>query len=115
MATTYLPNTDADRVVWLNNFATKISGYATTLGISAADVTSVQHDNTMYAYVINFLEILKQTQQNLTAHKNMLNHLPSVQQLGALPALPPSPASPAAVAGGVFDRIRQIVQRIKNS
>ena len=49
----YIPNSDSDRSVWLNNFSTKINTYATLVGITAAEVTAIQKDAAMYVYIIN--------------------------------------------------------------
>ncbi|MBI2721064.1 MAG: hypothetical protein HYX39_02700 [Bacteroidetes bacterium] len=43
----YLPNADNDRVTWMNNFNAKLPGYATALGITAAEIASVKKDTAM--------------------------------------------------------------------
>ena len=48
----YLPASDADRVIWLNNFAAKFAPVAVPLGFVAADVTAVTNDAVMFAYLI---------------------------------------------------------------
>jgi hypothetical protein len=57
----YIPGSDADRVIWLNNFSTKIGTYATLVGVATAEVTSVQKDTAMFSYMVNMLEVYKQT------------------------------------------------------
>ena len=113
MSQTYLPTTDSDRVVWLNNLNNKLSNYATLLNISAADVTQTGKDYTMYFYTVNALDLLKQSQQYATAFKNALKHA-SGQQIGSVPVSPSLGTAPAAVPAGIFDRVRLLVQRIKN-
>lgn len=113
MTSSYLPNTDSDRAIWLNNFNNKLSGYATALNITAADVTQTGKDYSMYAYIINALDLLKHSQQNTTAFKNMLKHS-NGQPIGNVPISPNLGTAPTAVPAGIFDRIRLLVQRIKN-
>lgn len=113
MPNKYLPNTDSDRVVWLNNFNNKLSRYATPLNIAAADVTQTGKDYAAYAYTINALDLLKQSQQNATAYKNVLIHAGG-QLIGSIPAAPDLGLAPEDVPAGIFDRVRMLVQRIKN-
>jgi hypothetical protein len=111
----YIPNADADRVIWLNNFAAKIGTYATVVGITAAEVTSVQKDAAYFQYIMNMLEAYKQTVNNITSYKNLLKKAKAQQHIGAVPTAPTLAAAPASVAEGVFDRISLLVKRIKAS
>ena len=113
--TNYLPAGDSERVAWLNNLAIKIGGYQNTLGLSAGDVAQVTKDNALYAYTINLLNIIKQSQQNVTAYKELLKHATKNQVIGAVPTMPVVPVAPAAAAAGIFDRTRALVQRIKKA
>ena len=109
----YMPNGDNDRGIWTNNFKTKIGTHATTLGITAAEVTNIQKDADMYLYIINMLEAYKQTVNNITSYKNLLKHAVGQQHLGAIPSAPVLTTAPAMVTEGVFDRISKLVKRIK--
>ena len=111
----YIPNSDSDRNVWLNNFSTKINTYATLVGVTAAEVTAIQKDTAMCTYIINMLEAYKQTVNNITSYKNLLKHAVGQQHLGAIPIAPTLATAPATVAEGVFDRVSKIVKRIKAS
>lgn len=111
----YLPSTDAEKVVWVNNFASKIGGYATTLGITTAEVTSVTSDKNYFQFLVNMLDSYKQTVNNITSYKNLLKHASGGQHLGAIPTPPALGTAPTAVPEGVFDRISKLVQRIKAS
>lgn len=44
----FIPVSDADRLVWLTNFKSKIGGYASTFGLTQTEVTSVINDWAMY-------------------------------------------------------------------
>ncbi len=112
----YLPSGDNDRLTWLNNFNSKLSGYASTLGITPAEVSSVADDTAMFTYTVNTCNVYKQTAQNMVAFKSLLKHQQlNAGPLGAIPGLPPIPPAPTAVPAGVFDRVGKLVARIKNS
>lgn len=117
MSTTisYIPSSDSGRVIWMNNFSSKIGNYASLVGITAAEVTAIQKDATMFNYVINMLESYKQTLNNITSYKNLLKHAVGQQHLGALPAPPTLPTTPVLVTEGVFDRVSNFVKRVKSS
>lgn len=111
----YLPTADSDRVIWLNNFSTKIGTYATSVGVTSAEVTQIQKDASMFQYIMNLVEIYKQTLNNLVSYKSLLKRPIGQQHLGAIPSLPTLAAPPAAVSEGVLTRIAAIVKRIKAS
>ncbi len=109
----YIPNSDAERLIWINNFSRKLKVYAASVGISPAELTQLENDNAVFAYVMNMLAANKQSQQTITSYKNLLIHHSDNSPIGPLPVFPSFPVAPAAVPGGVFDRVRDMVQRIK--
>lgn len=111
----YIPNSDAEKGVWFNNFDAKLPLHAGTLGLSSAEVAAVHDDNTAYQYVIGMVELYRQNLSNLISYKNMLKNASGTQHIGAIPSLPVMPGAPATVAEGVFDRVTKLVTRIKNS
>jgi hypothetical protein len=111
----YIPTSDAEKGIWLNNFTTKLSLHATVLGVTPAELTAVQKDNTMYQYIISMIEVYRQTLSNLTGYKNMLKRSVGQQHIGAVPVLPTLPASPAVVSEGIFERITMLVARFKKT
>ena len=113
MKTTYLPNTDSERVVWLNNLNNKLPNYSELLNIAATDVTQTSKDYTAFSYAVNTTDQLKQTQQNATAYKNAIKHA-NGQPIGSIPVAPNLGTAPEPVPAGIFDRVRMLVQRIKN-
>jgi len=114
-STDYLPTSDTDKAAWLQNVATKLPAYMNVLNLTEDDLTQVSRDSEMFAYTLNLLNIIKQSQQNVTAFKNLLKHQSGNQSLSAVPALPVMPEAPTMVAAGIFDRTRALMQRIKNS
>jgi len=115
MASSYnfIPNSDSDKGIWMNNFKLKIAVHGSTLGLTAAEITNLQKDADMFLYVLNMHEAYKQTVNNISAYKNLLKHAIGQQHLGALPVAPVLPTAPAIVAEGVFDRISNVVKRAK--
>lgn len=111
----YIPSSDADKGIWLNNFTTKLSLHATTLGVTPAELTAVQKDNAMYQYIIGLIELYRQTLSNLTGYKNMLKRSVGQQHIGAIPTLPTLPPAPVTVTEGIFERITLLVARIKKT
>lgn len=111
----YIPAADAEKATWLQNVAVKLPVYQAILNLSEDDLVQVSKDSEMFAYSLNVLNILKQTQQNATAFKNLLKHESGGHTLGTSPAMPVLPAAPPPVPAGIFDRARSLMQRIKNS
>ena len=111
---TYLPNSDADRIVWLNNFSSKFSTLAVSLGFTAADATAVANDAAMFSYLMGQVEVFTTAKEQRVQYKNLIKNGPIGKPGGALPSGPVVAAPPAVVAPGIFPRIAQLVQRIKN-
>ncbi len=113
---TFIPSSDNDKAVWLNNFSTKLGTYAANVGVTAAEVTATQKDASLFQYIINLLEVYRQTLKNLTGYKSLVRHAVGQQHLtGTIPALPALATAPPTVPEGVFDRISMLAARIKNS
>lgn len=111
----FIPSSDADKVVWLNNFTTKMGLYASSLGVTTAELTSLQKDNAFFQYIISVMEVYRQNVLNMAGYKNMLKKAVGQQHIGAMPVLPTLPAAPPAVPEGIFDRVSKLVTRIKAS
>ncbi len=111
----YLPRTDEGRLIWINNFSTKIGNYVSTLGLTAADVTSAKNDAAMFAYLVNAVEVFTTAKEQRVNFKNLVKDGPLGKPLGLVPDAPALGTKPADVAPGIFPRLAQLVQRIKNS
>ncbi len=111
----YIPYSDAARAIWMNNFNIKLPNYATLTGITVAELTSVQDDTNMYQYLLNMLETYKQTVNNITSYKNLAKHAVAQQHLGSIPVLPNLATAPTPITEGIFDRVSNLVKRIKAS
>lgn len=112
----YIPTSDADKGPWMDNFVLKLAIYQALFNIPEPEMVQLSKDNEMYGFALNLLNAAKQTQQNITAFKNALKHQNGSQELGPVPEWPSTlPPAPPAVPAGIFDRVRSLVQRIKNS
>jgi len=109
----YLPRADNDLLVWFNSFQLKFATYGPTLGFTAADVTGVNDDYKMLAYVVQASELIRNESQARTSYKNVVKDGP----LGIVQPTPPSVPTltpPATiVAPGIIPRLRALVQRMK--
>ena len=110
----YLPHRDSERVTWLNNFATKLTTYATLLGISAAELAVIVAWAAFYAFVIGIQQQLKDFKQDFTKYKNRLSSAPLNTPLDPLPQLAFTYATLPANAG-IFTYISGLVMRIKGN
>ncbi len=110
----YLPNGDQERAFWLTNFSTKLALHAPVLGVSAADVLSIQADALLFNFSVQQKIAFKTHTEDVTAWKDLLRDgSPTVVTLPAFPALPALPAVPALVQPGIFKRVRRLVAEIK--
>jgi len=113
MNANYLPVGEADRVVWLNNFSTHLGQYATVLGLTTADISSVQHDAAMFAYIVQQCDAAHQYSSAMTNIKKLLKSSPQQLPAPAFPMQIVAGTPPAAVSSGIFNRISLLVTRIK--
>jgi hypothetical protein len=111
----YIPTSDANKVMWLNNFTIKLNLYASTLGISNTELNSLQNDTALFSYIVNLMELYYTNYLNLAGYKNMMKFAEGQQHLSFIPKLPPLPTEPTLVPEGIFDRVSKLVKRIKAS
>lgn len=108
----YLPSDDNGRLSWLTTFNSKIGGYASTFGISAAEVAAIAAYLLMLQYILGLIEAVRTFSQDLTKYRNKLMIAVIGSSLGDPPTLT-IPAAPATQPAGIFSIISGIVQRIK--
>jgi hypothetical protein len=112
-SSSYIPAGDAERVIWLNNFASRLPQYASALGLTPAEVASVQRDAAMFAYIVQMQDAAHQYWTSLSGLKRQLRSSPQQIAAPALPAAPSAGTPPAAVSSGIFNRVILLVARIK--
>jgi hypothetical protein len=105
----------ADQIVWLTNFKGKLASYATTLGLTAADVAAIVADCNWIIYLLQlWLPAIRAFGLSATQAANTAQ----TGSNGLVPALPvfTPPALPSgtvATINGGLNRIFALVQRIK--
>src|ERR1700741_3865758 len=105
----YVPLADSDKAVWISNFSSKLSTHAPTLGITSAELSSVQKDAAMCMYLVTMQEAYKHTMRNIIGYKRLLFKAVGQQHLPAnLPVPPALGTAPAAVPEGIFNRITKL-------
>jgi hypothetical protein len=109
----FISKSDQGKATFLKNLALKLPGYAALLGITPAEVASVQADAVMFKHILDRQEAYKTFNQGNTAYKNTLRDGPLGAPLGSLPVFPTLSAAPAVVSAGIFPRIRKLAGRIK--
>lgn len=110
---TWLPRTQAERLLWLENFKNKLAIYVGTAGITVADVTAAEEWYDAYAWIIARSEQITALKEDITAYKVILSDGPLGTPLGAYPAAPIFPAAPALVSAGIFLQVVQLAERIR--
>lgn len=113
MNSRYLPDGDADRVVWLTNFSNRLGQYAAPLGLTTSEVTNVQQDASMFAYVVQQNDAAHQYATAFTNLRNLLKSSSQQMPAPAIPAVPSSGTPPPPVNTGIFNRLALLVARIK--
>ena len=108
----YLPKDDKGRVVWLDNFKTKLAVYAATLGITPAQLAQLEIDSDTYGSFVVFLETLREYAKAATSYKN--NLFRSNETIEVFPAAPVYTV-PAGARFDIFGEVSKLVQIIKNS
>lgn len=109
----FIPASDSEKGIWLNNYTIKLAIYATLLGFTPAEIAALQKDNTFFQYLISTIEVFRQYLLNLIGYKNMAKHALINQHIGALPTVPSLGTPPTAAAEGIFDRVSKMAIRIK--
>lgn len=109
----YFPQSEADRIAWLNNYAAKLPVHGPSLGLSGEEIGNTQAD---IAYLVWLLHTwnpaIQQDALQATAFKNLI-----ASGNGTLAVAPPAAtvfsAPPGPRPPGVLNRLYNQVQRLK--
>lgn len=110
----YLPSEDGKLATWFQNLSSKIGGYASKYGLSAAEVTFIQEAAAFFIFWYTALSQLKAAVQKVTAYKKEILH---GVKAGGSPSVVPNDivygTPPTAVSPGILVIVRSIAARIK--
>jgi hypothetical protein len=110
----FIPRQEADKVTWLQNFANKLSAYASKYGITAAEVSDMVAAALYYAYWANYINQHSEFVKKLPQYRTELRDgLPDGATASVVPTPPTLGVVPPAVAPGIFKRAAAIAGVIK--
>ena len=112
MKKSFLPRTENERLLWMENFASKLPTYSPKYNIDGADQHDMADSNAYYSHWIFATNQFKEYLSKLVQFKNDLANDKNAVSLE--PVLPTLPAAPPAVTPGIFGRASAIALRIKN-
>lgn len=116
MPVSWIPSTDAGKLLWLQNAATKVALYVGTAGIVAADVTMFNGFRDWWQWILNRNDQVKNTREQIVEFKDLMRDGPVGTPMGATPVAPVYPAAPLfVISAGIFDQIISFAERTKNT
>ena len=123
----FIKSSDSEFGLQLENFRSKLPGYATALGVTVEEIDTVNADTNYYLSVLLAQTNFQTYAESVTNYKDLLRYGNGNEVLGQFPKVPKAPvngggdptvasASPAPmVAANVQERFSKLVQRIKGS
>jgi hypothetical protein len=108
----WFPRSLPARAVWFQNFRVNFSDVATSLGFTAADVTSVGNDNQIIQFLAQTIVQLDSYEDSIKKYLEIITE----SEIGKpVPVFPDDPGFtlPVEVPTGIFERLVDLVERIK--
>lgn len=109
----YIPKSDADLVVWYNNFNAKFPIYALGVGFVAGDIIAVQNEFNTLNWMVNVVEVFKAESKERVQYKDIILSKPVGTPTPIVPTIPTITPPATIVVPGILARTRAIVNRIK--
>ncbi len=110
----FLPRSEADKLIWLKNFANKLGTYATKYNITVAEVTDMVNSAAFYDYWFNYATQYTEYNKKLTQYKTELRDgIPAGATASVAPVPPTFAAAPTSVAPGIIVRATSLAGIIK--
>ena len=112
----WFPSSLGDRADWYANFNTQlgIGTMGTSLGLSAADMTTIGDDNSVMQFLSNSAAYFEAYMDGVREYRKTITE----GKIGDAPPVFPtfvSPGTVTAVPTGIFERLDQFVKRIRAS
>src|SRR5438477_5895195 len=112
----YLPNKQADRLIWVKNFRIKIDAtYAALLTLLAGDVTLLDK---MTDYYVNLLDVnanISALSQNFTSYKDNFCNAEEGSPLAAFSSATITVTAPVPTKAGLWDHVAKMADDIKRN
>ena len=113
---TIIPTRDTERITWSLNFEAEFPAFATTLGFTGAEVTSLLNDSAAMRHAILFAQAGAVFSKASTAFKNgMLGGVGENQLTPVNPTFTSPPNPPAPVDAGIIERLSNAMNTAKLS
>lgn len=110
----YIPDVEADLIVWFNDHSAGVSTHGAAVGLAAGDITQAATDATLVGLAVNGRSLLESKKQEFTAYKNLILYAPINTPLPTLPVMPALGAIPVGALASCVARARQRAERIKS-
>lgn len=112
----WLPTTDAGKLLWLQNAAAKVALYIGQAGIVLADSTNMNGYRDWWQWILNRSDQLKNSAIEVNEFKRIMRDGPTGTGMGLTPVAPTYPAAPIfVISAGIFDLIISFADRTKNT
>jgi len=116
---TWLPTTEAQRLIWLQNFALKLALYVGTAGVAAGDVTNANGWRDFYQWILNRSAQINTVKQDVNRWKLIYTNASIGTPLDALPVSPVYPIVVTPIgftlSAGMWPQIFALAERIRNT
>ena len=110
----YLPNTDAKKLTWYENFYLKlITSYVLLFGLTTAETDVLLEDLNAMRYTNQLVEASAKFALGCTAYRKAMNSGLDHVLLPAYPVFVAPLLPPTAVQPGVYNRVRKTVKTLK--
>ena len=107
----YIPTNDGAFLNQLKAFRTTLPSYASSLGITAAQLADLNADTDYFEYILLSNDVIRNSASQMTSWKSTLRS--DATAVAGAPSAPVLPPVVAAVAPGIEQRFRNLAQTIK--
>jgi hypothetical protein len=113
---TWLPDREADRLVWLQNYALKIATCVGTAGVTADDVELAEGWLAAYQWIVTCSRQARTLQKQINSWKTTFADGPEVEPLSPSNQIAAFPDPPAFTpTAGMFAQLVRQAERIRNT
>lgn len=109
----WFPSSIQARAAWFDNFSKQFEPTATSLGFAAADITAVQNDNAVFQFLASTATAVDAYADAVRQYRIFLSEGNIGEPTPAFPANPMFTPPLPAVATGIFERLDDLVKRIR--